>query len=105
MSFGDNVKRIRKEKGMSQDELARACGFRTRSTICALETGRNTTPVFQVRKIADALGVPVSALLEETKEEARQSDVYRLIPYMLNCDDSTIEVIKKILDYKDPNQK
>ena len=39
-----NIKRIREEKGMSQDELARLVGFKSRSSINKIEMGVKDYP-------------------------------------------------------------
>ena len=39
MTFGERINKIRNEKGMTQDELARAVGYKSRSTIAKIESG------------------------------------------------------------------
>ena len=34
-----NIKMLREEKGMSQDELAKLCGYTSRSSIAKIEKG------------------------------------------------------------------
>lgn len=42
--FGKNLRRIRIEKKLSQDELARKIGYKGRSAINKIETGVNDMP-------------------------------------------------------------
>jgi transcriptional regulator with XRE-family HTH domain len=67
--IGDNLRRIRKEKrDMGQVELSKASGV-AQPTISEIETGQREPHHSTLRKLADALGVPVSAFFAE--EEAR----------------------------------
>lgn len=56
------ILQIRKEKNISQEELALKSGV-SRSIISALETGKSTvTTNITMQKIADALGETVSSI-------------------------------------------
>lgn len=62
-SFGHQVKRYRKEKGFSQEELADLCNLH-RTYIGSIERGERNVSLNNVEKIANALGVPVASLIE-----------------------------------------
>lgn len=58
-----NIKRLRKEKGFSQDRLSKEADV-TYHTIAKLESGENENPTIQtLQKIADAFGVGVNDLI------------------------------------------
>ena len=59
----DNIKRIRKEKGISQEKLAEACNTAT-SYIGLMEIYRNVPKLSTIERIAEALGVDPLALFE-----------------------------------------
>lgn len=63
MSLGMNIKKKRLERNMSQQELANALGYRTRSTIAKIESGENDVSQKKLIKFAAALGTTVDALL------------------------------------------
>lgn len=65
-SFGLQVKRYRKEKGFSQEELADLCSLH-RTYIGSIERGERNISLNNVEKIANALGVPVASLIEPYK--------------------------------------
>lgn len=65
-SFGLQVKRYRKEKGFSQEELADLCSLH-RTYIGSIERGERNVSLNNVEKIANALGVPVENLIEPNK--------------------------------------
>lgn len=60
--FGDNVKKLRKAKGWSQEELAKKSGLH-RTYIGGIERyGRNVS-LINISKIAKAFGIKVADLL------------------------------------------
>lgn len=52
----DNIKRIRKEKGISQEKLAEACNTAT-SYIGLMEIYKNVPKLSTIERIANALGI------------------------------------------------
>ena len=66
-----NIKKIRELKGMSQDELAKAVGFKSRSSINKIEQGVNDITQSKLVAIANALMVTPGELMGsvEAKEE------------------------------------
>lgn len=61
---GRNLQRLRKAKGLSQEELAFACELH-RTYISGVERGIRNPTVTVVAKIAAALDVGADALLKE----------------------------------------
>lgn len=71
--FCQNVRRIRKERDMSQEELGRLCGM-TYKMITGYETGTNLPSIEQACTIARALGKSMDELCEtefKRKEDKR----------------------------------
>lgn len=64
--FADNLKKYRKEAGMSQEEFADKCGMH-RTYISAIECYRRSISLENVQKIADALGIETYKLFVEDK--------------------------------------
>lgn len=62
---GENIKRIRNEKGLTQDELASLCGF-YRTYINLIETSKRLPSSFSLYRIAFALKVEVDDLYPKT---------------------------------------
>lgn len=69
--FGKNLKRLRMEKGLSQEELARALGFKNRSSINKIEIGRSNIPTDKIQKTAEVLGVSPLVLFQIDGEEIK----------------------------------
>jgi len=59
--FGDRVRELRKQKGLSQESLALACDL-DRTYIGGVERGERNTSLFNIYKIAEALGVKAKEL-------------------------------------------
>ena len=58
------IKKYRKDKKLSQEELARKAGV-TYSTIIKIESGANDNPTVKtLKKIADALGTTIDELVQ-----------------------------------------
>lgn len=64
----DRIKRLREEQGMSQTELAKKCGYSNRSTITKIEKGERNLSSGKIQKIANALGVKPSVLMDGEDE-------------------------------------
>lgn len=61
--FGKNVRALREQEGLSQEELAFRAGMK-RSYLSDLERGTRNPSVRALGRLADALGVVPSRLLE-----------------------------------------
>ena len=63
MSIGSNIKRRRFELNMSQGELAKLMGYKTRSTIAKIESGENDITIDKLQKIAQHLETTLEDLI------------------------------------------
>lgn len=80
MALGQNIKRLRKAQGLSQDQLAaKAGGGITQGIIAALEK-RDSETSKRAARIAAALGVSVDALLTGEGPPAEKPAVPTLNP-------------------------
>jgi transcriptional regulator with XRE-family HTH domain len=70
----DNIKRIRKEKGISQEKLAEACNTAT-SYIGLMEIYRNVPKLSTIERIAEALGVDPLILFVRTDMEPTEKKI------------------------------
>src|SRR5438445_13452744 len=61
-SFGEKLRKIREDKGLSQAELANKAGFQP-SAISHFESDRRSPSFDNLKKLADALSVTIDYLL------------------------------------------
>ena len=57
MTIYERIRMLRINKGMSQDELGKRCGYEGRSMVSRVESGRVDLPLSKVDLFAKALGV------------------------------------------------
>ncbi len=67
----DNIKRIRKEKGITQEQLAEACNTAT-SYIGLMETYKNIPKLSTIEKIAAALDVQPQILFQKIEPDSNR---------------------------------
>lgn len=72
--LNENIKAIRKSKGLSQEELAVKLNV-VRQTISKWETGLSVPDADMLIRISEVLGTPVSTLLGQTITEAKADDL------------------------------
>ena len=64
---GENVRRIRQKKGLTQEHLADISGF-SQQYISGLEQGRRNPTIVSIYELATALGVSHMELVRPTEE-------------------------------------
>lgn len=63
------IKNTRREKGLTQDELAKAVGYTSRAMISQIEKGQINLPQSKIVEIAKALGVTPAYLVGFSDDE------------------------------------
>ena len=69
VSFGDRLRAIRKEKGMSQDEFAKLLGT-SKQVLSRYEIGQRIPKITQAQEYAKQLNVSADYLMGDSAEEA-----------------------------------
>ena len=67
---GTRIREEREAARMSQDELAQAIGLSNRSQVHRIETGERRVDSILLRRISEALEVPMDAFFDESRSEA-----------------------------------
>jgi transcriptional regulator with XRE-family HTH domain len=64
LRFGELVRRLRLEKGLSQERLAELCGMH-RNYVGAVERAERTPSIIAADRLARALGTTMSSIFSE----------------------------------------
>lgn len=65
MNYGENIKKIRKQKGFTQKELGQKLGI-SQAAIGQFESNKANSKMETIQKIADALNVSINDLIPMT---------------------------------------
>lgn len=90
-TVGENILLMRKELGLTQEELAKRMGYKSKSTINKIELGINDIPQSKIVQFAEVLGTTPAHLMgweennspEEPKLTERERmvlEIFRKIP-------------------------
>lgn len=76
-TIGQNILRLRKELGMTQEELAKKMGYTSKSSINKIEMGKSDIPQSKIAKFAEVLGTTPAYLMgwEDDKKENTPEDI------------------------------
>lgn len=66
-TVGENFRRFRKAKGITQEQVYRALGFKRQANVSLLERSKALPKPATIRKMAAAIGVSALELLEGVK--------------------------------------
>ena len=100
MSFGENLKRIREKRDMTQERLAHAIGLKTKAAISKIEKDITDPNQSTISKLAMALSVSPLEFFDfywEEMEEKKLGPFKEYLPYLAQADDVTLRNIRAIL--------
>ena len=101
-NLGYRIQRRRKQLGMTQEELARKMGYKSKSTINKIELGINDIPQSKVAKFAEVLDTSIAYIAgwEEEKPTANYDGLTegqkKLIALCDGLSDDQIDLIIQI---------
>ena len=98
MKIGERIKYRREELGLSQDELARRLGYKSRSSINKIENDASGLPQTKIAAIANALQTTPSYIMG-WQETQQKNDAASSLAVRLMKDEeflSVVEVINKL---------
>ena len=93
-TIGNNISRIRRDLGLTQEDLAKKMGYKSKSTINKIELGINDIPQSKIVQFAQVLGTTPAELMGWNEEDKKDSpseadlsegeqmllDLFRLVP-------------------------
>lgn len=97
--IGKRVRAKREELNISQTDLANSVGL-SRSTMCKIESGNNSTSLDTFKNIAKVLNVDVMYLLlgPETREEALSQEKIALIEQIKGMSDKDVAKVSAFIE-------
>lgn len=72
-TIGNNISRIRRDLGLTQEDLAKKMGYKSKSTINKIELGINDIPQSKIVQFAQVLGTTPAELMGWNEEDKRDS--------------------------------
>ena len=91
-----NIKMLREEKGLSQDELAKLCGYTSRSSIAKIEKGEVDLQNSKILLFANALGTTPGKLMGLTDFDSKEPTI---IAAHFDGDDFTEDELDEIRQF------
>ena len=98
-TLGNKIKRLRTEKGLTQDELAKLLGYSSRSTINKIESNINTISYDKLKKLVEIFNIDMNELIEDenTSNDNYTEELLDFI-YQSPAAYNAIETIKRYLN-------
>lgn len=111
MTLGEKIKNLRESKGLSQDELARLVGYKSRSSINKIELDINDITQSMIVKLAKALGTTPCELINSDDVPTLSDTELQLVAEFRKLNTTGQEDALKYLkllqlnpDYKKPSE-
>lgn len=104
MALGENIKQARMKAQISQDELAKRLGYKSRSTIAKIESGENDLTQKKVAAFAKALNVSIDFLMDGNRNE-NNSQGTRIPVLGTIVAGIPITAVENIIDYEEIPQE
>ena len=103
-TVGDNILNRRKELGLTQEELAKRMGYKSKSTINKIEMGINDIPQGKIAKFAEVLLTTPGHLMgwdeeDNSPEEPKLTEGEKLwLELYHRVSDDTRDILIKMMD-------
>lgn len=101
MILAKRIKQRRKELGLTQDDLAKKLGYKSRSSINKIELGLNDITQHKVVLFAEALQTTPSYLMGWDEEEIDEVELLADITIRMRSDQRFADVVKCIYEMND----
>ena len=92
-TIGDNILFMRKQLGLTQEELAKRMGYKSKSTINKIELGINDIPQSKIVQFAEVFGTTPARLMGWSEEAEKTSPEE---PTLTEGEKMVLELFRKI---------
>lgn len=107
MTIGERIKTLREQHKLSQDQLAKLMGYKSRSTINKIELGKNDVSQSTIKKFATIFTVSPSELIAEDTEIEKNlcSEVHMLEQLQLHYGKEATELVNDFIHLNSEGQQ
>lgn len=102
--IGKRIRNRRKELGISLDKMAELTGYKSRTSICKIETGKDYITLPKIEKFADVLYLDISYLLgidnkskNNISEKKENISYVNILRFLKKLNDEDIKKTEKLL--------
>lgn len=96
MSFNEQLKKLREERGLSQSDFAKDIGL-TRSAISMYELGKREPNLETLKKFADFFNVPIDELIDTNEKTNHKKKEYITLHRLI--DELHPEDVQEVIDF------
>lgn len=97
-TFGDNIRKYRELKGLRQEDLAVAIGYKTKGSINKIEKNVTKLPQNKIKLCADVLGIPVAKLFSDAEPTIEPFEKFKeYLPYLAQASEERLESVRILL--------
>lgn len=107
MTIGERIKTLREQHKLSQDQLAKLMGYKSRSTINKIELGKNDVSQSTIKKFATIFMISPSELIAEDTETEKNlcSEVHMLEQLQLHYGKEATELVNDFIHLNSEGQQ
>lgn len=96
-NVGKNIMTARKQAGLTQEELAKRVGYKTKSAINKIEMGLRDIPQKKIKQFAEALGTTPGLLMGWVDEETnKNNDIISDVVVRMRTDEEFLSVVEAV---------
>lgn len=104
--IGRNIRKLREQRGISQEELAIKIGYKSKASINKIELGLNDIPQNKIQLLADVLYTTPAVLMGWVDQEvSEKNDVLANIVLKLREDEELLAWVAKLTDLSAEKRK
>ncbi len=98
MTLGEKIREARMKKGISQTELAKLLGYKSRSSINKIEVEGRDVPRSMIVKFAQVLGVTPSYLMGWDNDEQGDHEYIEIVNMLQALSPEDFILVKKLIE-------
>lgn len=98
MTLGEKIREARMKKGISQTELAKLLGYKSRSSINKIEVEGRDVPRSMIVKFAQVLGVTPSYLMGWDNDEQSDHEYIEIVNMLQALSPEDFILVKKLIE-------